>query len=129
MCGLFWFCSLHRRYGPFFRHITLIVRLLIIRQMMLSLVAQALGNNKAVLLRSHGPLTVGQSVDSAAFWFITMERSCQSQLLAEAAGIVNPIDEKNAKLTAGQVGREIDGWENFQPLWEKIVSEQPDLLD
>lgn len=92
-------------------------------------VAQALGNNKAVLLKNHGPLTVGHSVDSAAFWFITMERSCQSQLLAEAAGISNPIDDKNATLTAGQVGREKDGWENFQPLWERIVSEQPDLLD
>lgn len=92
-------------------------------------VAQALGNNKAVFLRSHGPLTVGQSVDSAAFWFITLERSCQAQLLAEAAGIVNPIDEVNAELTAKQVGREQDGWDNFQPLWERIISEQPDLLD
>ncbi|WP_246476410.1 class II aldolase/adducin family protein [Salicibibacter cibi] len=91
-------------------------------------VAEALGNNKAVLLRSHGPLTVGQSVDAAAFWFITMERSCQSQLLAEAAGIVNPIDPTNAELTAQQVGREKDGWENFQPLWERIVNAQPDLL-
>lgn len=92
-------------------------------------IAKALGNNKAAFLRSHGPLTVGQSVDSAAFWFITLERTCQAQLLAEAAGIVNPIDEQNAALTAEQVGREQDGWDNFQPLWERIVSEQPDLLD
>ncbi len=92
-------------------------------------IANALGDKKAVLLRSHGPLTVGQSVDSAAFWFITMERTCQSQLLAEAAGIVNPIDPKNAQIAADQVGREIDGWENFQPLWQRIVKEQPDLLD
>lgn len=91
--------------------------------------AKALGDKKAIILRSHGHLTVGQSVDSAAFWFITMERSCQSQLLAEAAGIVNPIDDKNATIAASQVGREIDGWENFQPLWEKIVSDQPDLLE
>ncbi|QQK76121.1 class II aldolase/adducin family protein [Salicibibacter cibarius] len=92
-------------------------------------IAKALGNHKAVLLRSHGPLTVGQSVDSAAFWFITMEQSCKAQLMAEAAGIVNPIDEKNAELTAKQVGREQDGWDNFQPLWETIVNEEPDLLE
>lgn len=92
-------------------------------------IASALGDNKAVFMRSHGPLTVGQSVDSAAFWFITLERSCQSQLLAEAAGIKNPLDEENAKLTAQQVGREKDGWDNFQPLWEKIISEEPDLLN
>lgn len=92
-------------------------------------VAKALGDNKAVFLRSHGPLTVGGSVDSAAFWFITLERSCQAQLLAEAAGLVNPIDPVNAGQTAQQVGREQDGWDNFQPLWENIVSEQADLLD
>ena len=49
-------------------------------------IAHALGDNKAVILRNHGLLTVGQSVDEAAWWFITMERSCQAQLLAEAAG-------------------------------------------
>ncbi|MDV6378322.1 class II aldolase/adducin family protein [Sporosarcina sp. GW1-11] len=92
-------------------------------------VAKALADNKAMFLKNHGPLTVGQSVDSAAFWFITLERSCQVQLLAEAAGIVNPIPDEFAASTAKQVGREADGWENFQPLWEKIVSEEPDFLD
>lgn len=92
-------------------------------------VAHALGDNKAVFLKNHGHLTVGQSIDAAVFWFITMERSCQSQLLAEAAGIAQPIDKEYAALTAGQVGREQDGWENFQPLWERIVAEQPDLLN
>ena len=49
--------------------------------------AHALGDNKAVILSNHGLLTVGQtSVDEAAWWFITMERTCQAQLLAEAAG-------------------------------------------
>src|SRR5438477_984491 len=50
-------------------------------------IAQALGDHKAVILSNHGLLTVGQtSVDEAAWWFITMERTCQAQLLAEAAG-------------------------------------------
>jgi ribulose-5-phosphate 4-epimerase/fuculose-1-phosphate aldolase len=45
-------------------------------------IAAALGSHKAVILRNHGLLTVGESVDAAAWWFITMERSCQVQLLA-----------------------------------------------
>ena len=49
-------------------------------------IAHALGDNKAAILRNHGLMTVGHSVDEAAWWFITMERSCQAQLLAEAAG-------------------------------------------
>lgn len=91
-------------------------------------IADALGDNKAVFLQGHGPLTVGQSVDSAVFWLITLERSCQAQLLAEAAGNVNPIDPEHAAITAKQVGRELDGWDNFQPMYEWILNKEPDLL-
>ena len=92
--------------------------------------AHALGGNKAVILSNHGLLTVGQtSVDEAAWWFITMERTCQAQLLAEAAGTPVLIDLDQAKKTAGQVGPSMAGWRAFQPLYEWIVSVQPDLLD
>jgi ribulose-5-phosphate 4-epimerase/fuculose-1-phosphate aldolase len=91
--------------------------------------AHALGENKAVILRNHGLLTVGQSVDSAVFWFITMERSCQVQLLAKASGTVVHIDPEQAAKTYEQIGSEFVGWLSFQPLWAKIVREQPDLLD
>ena len=74
-------------------------------------------------------LTVGHSVDEAAWWFITMERSCQAQLLAEAAGEPVLIDTDMAKLTASQVGSHAAGYFSFQPLYEKIVREQPDLLE
>jgi ribulose-5-phosphate 4-epimerase/fuculose-1-phosphate aldolase len=41
-------------------------------------IAQALGQQKAVILQNHGLLTVGQTVDEAAWWFITMDRSCHA---------------------------------------------------
>jgi ribulose-5-phosphate 4-epimerase/fuculose-1-phosphate aldolase len=89
----------------------------------------ALGDNKAVILRNHGLLSVGETVDEAVWWFITMERSCQAQLLAEAAGTPVLIDKDMASLTAKQVGGHFAGWLSFQPLYERIVREQPDLLD
>ena len=92
-------------------------------------ISVALGDNKAVILRNHGNLTVGHTVDEAVWWFITMERSCQAQLLAEAAGTPVLIDKDMASLTAHQVGSHYGGWLNFQPLYERIVREQPDLLD
>ena len=49
-------------------------------------IAQALGPRKAVIMQNHGNLTVGSTVDEAAWYYITMDRSCQSQLMAEAAG-------------------------------------------
>jgi ribulose-5-phosphate 4-epimerase/fuculose-1-phosphate aldolase len=92
-------------------------------------IAHALGENKAVILRNHGLLTVGHSVDEAAWWLITMERTCQAQLLADAAGETVKIDPDQAAHTATQVGGPLAGWFNFQPLYEWIVAEEPDLLD
>ncbi|WP_019633440.1 class II aldolase/adducin family protein [Actinomadura atramentaria] len=92
-------------------------------------IAAALGDTKAVILRNHGLLTVGSTVDAAAWWFITMERSCQVQLLAKAAGTVVPIEPENAELTHRQIGNDIVGWVNYQPLYDQITREQPDLFD
>lgn len=48
-------------------------------------IAEALGpKGKGAILRNHGLITVGSTVDEAAFLFTSMERSCQVQLLAES---------------------------------------------
>jgi len=92
-------------------------------------IADALGHYKGVILQNHGLLTVGQTVDAAVWWFITMERTCQSQLLAEAAGRPVLIARQHAVLTHQQLGSPLAGWFQFQPLFDRIVREQPDLLD
>ena len=92
-------------------------------------IAAALGEHKAVILRNHGLLTVGHSVDEAVWSFITMERSCQAQLLAEAAGTPVLIDADTARKTYGQVGSPAGCYLSFQPLWDMITREQPDLFD
>src|SRR5260370_19276336 len=61
-------------------------------------IAKTLGDKKAPILSNHGLLTVEQSVDEAAWWFVTMDRSCQAQLLAEAAGEPRKIPHETAKL-------------------------------
>ncbi len=92
-------------------------------------IAAALGSAKAVIMRNHGLLTVGHTVDEAAWWFITMERSCHAQLLAEAVGEPYLINHEHAKLTCQQVGSRLAGWFQFQPLYARITREQPDLLN
>ncbi len=91
--------------------------------------AHALGESKAVILRNHGLLTVGRTVDEAAYWFISMERTCQAQLLAQSAGDPISIDHEMATVTAGQVGGHAAGQFGFAPLWDWITAEEPDLLD
>jgi ribulose-5-phosphate 4-epimerase/fuculose-1-phosphate aldolase len=92
-------------------------------------IAEALGERKAVILQNHGLLTVGHTVDEAAWFFISMERSCQSQLLAEAVGRPIPISHESATTAQKQVGSPNVGWFQYQPLWDVITREQPDLFD
>jgi ribulose-5-phosphate 4-epimerase/fuculose-1-phosphate aldolase len=92
-------------------------------------IADALGNTKAVILRNHGLLTVGGSVGEAAYWFIAMDRSCQAQLLAEAAGKPVLIEPDQAELTRSQIGTAGAGVFQFEVLYNLVVAEEPDLLD
>jgi ribulose-5-phosphate 4-epimerase/fuculose-1-phosphate aldolase len=92
-------------------------------------IAAALGDNKAAILRNHGLLTVGASVEAAAWWYITMERTCQAQLMAEAAGKPVLIDPESATVTHQTVGSELAGWFSYKPLYDVICAEQPDMFD
>ncbi|MFK0237335.1 class II aldolase/adducin family protein [Streptomyces vinaceus] len=91
--------------------------------------AAGLGPHKAVIHQNHGIFTVGGSVDEAAWWFISMERSAQAQLLAEAAGTPHLIDPESARYTRDQTGFPLAGWFSFQPLWDEIVRTEPDLFE
>jgi ribulose-5-phosphate 4-epimerase/fuculose-1-phosphate aldolase len=91
-------------------------------------ISAALGTKKAAILQNHGLLTVGNTVDEAAWWYITMERTCQAQLLAQAAGTPKVIGPEVAALTRKQVGSPLAGWFSFKPLYDVIAAEQPDLF-
>jgi ribulose-5-phosphate 4-epimerase/fuculose-1-phosphate aldolase len=63
-------------------------------------IAEVLGNRKAVILQNHGILTVGPSVETAVWRYISMENACQAQLLADAAGATKPVSHDIATHTA-----------------------------
>jgi ribulose-5-phosphate 4-epimerase/fuculose-1-phosphate aldolase len=91
------------------------------------LIAAALGpQHKAAILRNHGLLTVGDSVEAAAYRFWIFERSAQVQLTAMAAGQPVVIDHEVATNLANE---KPFSWYNFQPMWQQIVREQPELLN
>lgn len=91
--------------------------------------AAGLGAHKAAIHQNHGLFTVGHSVDEAAWWFVTMERSCQAQLLAEAAGTPLLVGDEDARYTQQHAGSPLAGWVSFQPMWDEIVRTDPDLFD
>lgn len=93
------------------------------------LLAERLGNKKAAILQNHGLITVGGTVEEAAWWYITMERSCQAQLLAEAAGKPILISDEAAAATFQTVGSRMAGQFQFKPLYDVITAEQPDMFE
>ncbi len=88
--------------------------------------AHALGDNKAAILRNHGILTVGQTIEEAVFWYVTMERTCEVELLARASGEPKLISPEIARLTYGQIGGHVAGWFSGQPLFDWIAVQEPD---
>ncbi len=91
--------------------------------------AAGLGSAKAAIHQNHGLFTTGETVEEAAWWFVSMERSCQAQLLAEAAGTPKLIAPEMARHTREQTGFPLAGWFSFQPLWQEIVRTDPDLFE
>jgi len=90
-------------------------------------IAERLGDNRALILANHGHLTAATSLEAAVWWFISMERCFQSELLARAAGEPVPIGDEEAELTATQHTVEY-GELCYDVLYQRIVGENPDLL-
>ncbi|KAL2064901.1 hypothetical protein VTL71DRAFT_4041 [Oculimacula yallundae] len=90
-------------------------------------IAARLGTGKACILQNHGLLTVGQSVDEAAFWFMSLDKTCHAQLLVDAASNGSGhkkifIGEEEAKFTYQQVGTSEKGWLAFQGYYDEILA-------
>ncbi|SCK55210.1 Ribulose-5-phosphate 4-epimerase/Fuculose-1-phosphate aldolase [Variovorax sp. HW608] len=91
--------------------------------------AAGFGDRKVAIHGGHGIFTTGQSIDEAAWWFVLMNRCCEAQLLAEAAGKPTRWNEEDARWLASVLGSPTFGWLSFQTLWDEIIASDPDLVD
>lgn len=91
-------------------------------------IATTMGAARAAILRHHGLLTVGRSVEEAVWWFITMDRACQMQLMAEAAGTPKVMSDEEANLAHRQFSNANQARHSFNLLADIIREEQPDVL-
>jgi ribulose-5-phosphate 4-epimerase/fuculose-1-phosphate aldolase len=81
---------------------------------------RAFGSGKAMIHRNHGLLTVGTTVDEAAWWLVAMERSCRIHLLAHAAGTPHVIPPDVARAAGKISGSHYSGWLFYQLLLEEL---------
>lgn len=62
--------------------------------------AADLGNNKVLILRNHGLMTVGESIGEAFVWMYRAERACRMQLSVQQAGAeLTPIPQEVQQTT------------------------------
>lgn len=90
--------------------------------------AAQFGDKRVAIQIGHGLFSTGHTVEEAAWWFITMETSCQAQLLAEAAGTPELWQPDEARMMVSATGTPEFGWASFQPFWDEISESDPDLL-
>ncbi|KAJ5120418.1 Class II aldolase/adducin N-terminal [Penicillium bovifimosum] len=90
--------------------------------------AKSLGGGKGIILRNHGLLTVGGTVDEAAYLFLLMEKSCQIQLVADAAAAAGRkklyMDDEAARFTYDNTSDPESLFAEFQGYlqWESAIS-------
>ena len=89
--------------------------------------AAQFGDKRVGIQVGHGLFTTGMTVDEAAWWFITMDTACRSQLLAEAAGTPVVWQPDEARMMVAALGTPDFGWASFQPLFAEIIEAEPQL--
>jgi ribulose-5-phosphate 4-epimerase/fuculose-1-phosphate aldolase len=90
--------------------------------------AAAFADKRVAIHAGHGIFTTGASIDEAAWWFVLLDRCCESQLRAEAAGKPALFSAEDARWTASVLGTPQFGWLSFQTLWDELALSDPDLI-
>ncbi|KAI0022737.1 class II aldolase and Adducin domain-containing protein [Xylariomycetidae sp. FL0641] len=91
-------------------------------------IAEALGQKKAAILANHGLLTCGTTIESCVFWFMSLEKCCRVQLLADAAAggrgsETVKVSNEEAAFTYKTVGSERGGWFSAKPTFDIMEHE------
>lgn len=73
-------------------------------------IAAALGDTKLAILRAHGLLTVGGSIDEAIGWFLMAERVAEVHVKAAGA---EPISDDDAERCKVSIADPTQGWKSF----------------
>jgi len=81
-------------------------------------IAAALGNKKFCILRNHGLLTVGRSVEESHGWFVMAERVAEVHVKAPNG---RPISDEAAALAASTLASYPVGWRMFQWLQRSLA--------
>ena len=89
----------------------------------------SLGNKRALILRNHGLMTVGETVPEAFVRLYRLESACRTQLDASAAGEVNLLDHDTASKSGQDVNRFMESADDYGQLEFDALMRKIDKLD
>ena len=89
----------------------------------------SLGNKRALILRNHGLMTVGETVPEAFVRLYRLESACRTQLDASAAGEVNLLDRGTASKSGQDVNRFMESADEYGQLEFDALMRKIDKLD
>jgi len=96
-------------------------------------IVEALGNKKAVILQNHGLLVATNTIEATVFYYKSLEKCCQVQLMAEAAAASRneqpvKVGEEEAADTYKTVGTLRGGWFSALPEFAILEKKENDTF-
>ena len=93
------------------------------------IIAEALGDNRAILLANHGYLTVGATFEEAAYLAVLFENAARMHMLARAAGPIKPVEPHHAQEAHDFLLRPdvVNG--TFEAWGLEMLRDHPDVAD
>lgn len=92
------------------------------------IISAALGDKRAVLLAHHGQLVTGATVEEACNLAVLIERAARLQLLAMAAGTIEPLPEALAREAHDWTSTERRNQANFAYYARRALRNHPDCV-
>lgn len=91
------------------------------------LISGALGDKRAVLLANHGFLTVGKTLEEAAYLGVMFENAARMQILARTLGAIQPIRPEMAREAHDFLLKDAIVAGTFNSWGHEILRKEPDV--
>ena len=91
--------------------------------------ADALGDKSAMVLKNHGLLTVGRTIQEAVLLALVMENEAEIQLMAMSAGTIRPLGEEGALRSKEYLRSDKMMGRHWAFQMRKLMRERPEVLE
>ncbi|MEU5607701.1 aldolase [Streptomyces sparsogenes] len=92
------------------------------------IIAGALGDKRAIILAHHGQLVTGATIEEACNLAMLIERAARLQLLAMAAGTIQPLDPQLAREAHDWTSTDRRNKANFAYYARRALRNHPDCI-